>query len=93
VGYYTGGGNDYSSLMSGPDDWKPSDAIHPGLVTNHFTVICSGNQLKLILNSQVVFDGQDATFSEGDISLGAATYDDNNTPLEVHFDNLAVTAP
>jgi hypothetical protein len=50
-------------------------------------------QLKLDVNGQVLYDGQDSTFMEGDISLGAATYADNNSPAEIHFDNLSVKMP
>ena len=91
VGYYTGGGHDYTALSG--DEWLSSPAILPGLVTNHIAVTCAGNQIKLEVNGQVLYDGQDSTYTEGDISLGAATYDDNNTPAEVHFDNLLVSAP
>lgn len=92
VGYYTGGGNDYTSLLSG-DEWLTSKAIQQGLATNHITVICNGSQLKLEVNGQSLYEGQDSTFIEGDISLGAATYEDNNIPAEVHFTNLVVTTP
>ena len=92
VGSYTGGGNTYASLLSG-DEWQPSTAIKTGMATNHITVTCAGSQLKLEVNGKVLFDGQDSTFTEGDIALGATTYDPNNTPAEVHFKNLVVTAP
>ncbi len=92
AGYYKGGGNTYVSLLTG-DDWQPSSAIKPGLQTNHLTVTCAKNQLKLEVNGQVVYTGQDSTFTEGDIDLGAATYDKNNTPAEIHFTNLAVKLP
>jgi hypothetical protein len=92
VGYYTGGGSKYVSLLSG-DEWQPASAIQKGLTPNHLTVTCAGSNIKFEVNGQVLFDGQDSTFIEGDISLGAATYDANNAPAEVHFSNLAVTAP
>lgn len=92
AGYYKGGGNDYVSLLTG-DDWQPSSAIKQGLQANHLTVTCSGNQLKLAINGQVVYSGQDSTFTEGDIDLGAATYDKNNQPAEIHFTDLEVKLP
>jgi hypothetical protein len=92
VGYYTGGGQDYVSLLSG-DDWQPSSAIQPGNATNHIKVTCAGSQLKLEVNGLVLFEGQDSTFTEGDISLGAGTFADDNFPAEVHFDNLMVNRP
>lgn len=93
VGYYTGGGKTYKSLQPGSDAWVVSGAIHPGPVSNHLTVTCAGDQLKLAINGQQVFQTQDSTFIEGDISLGAATYAGDSTPAEVHFDNLLVAAP
>jgi hypothetical protein len=95
-GYYTAGvytdAKTYVSLLSG-DDWQASSAIQQGLVTNHLAVTCAGSHFKFEVNGQVVFEGQDTTFSDGDIGLGAITYDNNNTPAEVHFDNLVVMAP
>ena len=92
VGYYTGGGQDYTSLLSG-DEWQFSNAIQQGMALNHLTVTCAGSQFRFEVNGEVLFDGYDSTFTEGDICLGADTYDDNNTPAEIHFDNLVVTAP
>jgi|NGEPerStandDraft_6_1074524.scaffolds.fasta_scaffold39812_2 hypothetical protein len=92
VGVYTGGGNTYSSLLSG-DDWQRSTAIKTGTATNHISVTCAGSQLKLEVNGTALFEGQDSTFTEGDIAVGATTYDSNNSPAEVHFGALAVTAP
>lgn len=93
VGYYTGGGENYTSLLSGDSEWLFSDAINQGLVTNHMTVTCDGTHLMLEVNGVVLFDGQDSTFREGNIGLGAATYDPNFTPAEIHFDNFSVVAP
>ncbi len=92
AGYYTGGGDTYHSLLSG-DEWQFTDAVQQGVTTNHMAVTCNGSQFRLEVNGQVLYEGQDFTFTEGDIGLGAATYDDNNIPAEVHFDNLMVTAP
>ena len=92
VEYYTGGAHgDHVSLLTS-DQWQPSSAINPGLVTNHLTVTCAGTQFKLEVNGQVLYEGQDSHFSFCDVSLGAATYEDNS-PADVHFDNLAVTTP
>lgn len=92
VGSYTGGGKTYTSLLKG-DEWQPSTAIKTGMATNHITLTCASSQLKLEVNGKVLFDGQDSTFTDGDIALGATTYDSNNAPAEVHFSNLAVSAP
>ncbi len=90
VGYYTGGGQDYTSLLS--EEWTPSDAIIQGYQTNHITVVCDGSHLSMSINGVTVFDGTDTTFSDGDIGLGAGTYDPN-MPVEVHFETLIVMAP
>ena len=95
-GYYAVGvftdSDTYISLLSG-DEWQYSSAITPGLATNHLIVTCAGSLLRLEVNGQVVFEGQDSTYPDGDIGLSAITYDDTNFPAEVHFDNLVVTAP
>ena len=91
VGVFTGT-DTWTSLLSG-DEWQASSAINQGLATNHLVVTCAGSLLRLEVNGQVVFEGQDSTYPDGDIGLGAVTYDKNNTPAEVHFDNLVVTAP
>jgi hypothetical protein len=91
VGSYTGGGKTYASLLTG-NEWQQSSAIKTGMATNHITATCAGNQLKLEVNGKELFTGQDSSFPEGDIALGATTYE-SNTPAEVHFDNLAVSAP
>jgi hypothetical protein len=90
VDYYSGGGVTQTSLSG--KQWKKSAAIQPGMATNHLTVTCAGSELKLDVNGQVLYDGQDSTFTEGDIDLGAGTYD-NTTPAEIHFTHLVVTAP
>ena len=61
--------------------------------TFHFPIACTHNQLKLEISCLTLFEEQVSTFTQGDIGLGAATYADDNTPAEVHFDNLVVTAP
>ena len=71
---------------------KSSGAIKKGMATNHMAVTCAGNELKLEVNGQVLFDGQDSTYSQGDIALYAITYEDN-APAEAHFTNLVVRAP
>jgi hypothetical protein len=91
VGVYTDP-KTYVSMLSG-DEWQASSALKQGLVTNHLAVTCAGSHFKFEVNGQLVFEGQDTTFSNGDIGLGAITYEDNNTPAEVHFDNLVVMAP
>jgi hypothetical protein len=82
----------FTSLLPGVE-YLASSAINQGLATNHLAVTCAGNQLKLEVNGQVLFEGQDSSFSDGHISLSAITFEDNDTPAEVHFDDLLVRAP
>ena len=91
AGYYTGGGATYVSLLTG-DESQASNAIKKGLTTNHLSLTCSGSHIKLEINGTTVYEGDDTTFTEGDLDLGAETMD-AKTPAEVHFTNLAVTAP
>jgi hypothetical protein len=86
-------GTDTSTPLLSGDEWQYSSAINQDLVANHLVVTCAGDLLKLEVNGQVLFEGHDSTYSEGDLGLGAVTWDDNNTPAEVHFDNLLVSAP
>jgi hypothetical protein len=101
VGYYTDAGSRFVSLMSAGKP-QASEAVKPGLTTNHITVGCAGSDLWLKVNGVSLYAGKDATFAAGDITLGAflgkrrvggdmvLTDDDD---FEVNFDNLAVTTP
>jgi hypothetical protein len=89
VGKYTNNGSDYQTLFSG-DDWRASNAIHTGKAANHVVVTCAQGELKLEVNGTVVWEGSDFQWSDGDISLGAISFED--VPVEYHFDNLVVTA-
>jgi len=71
--------------------WTASDAINQGNATNHIRVICDGTHLALIVNGVPLADVEDDTYSEGDISLTANSYEDE--PTEIHFDNVVVTEP
>jgi len=90
--YYVGkwANGKYESLFSG-DDYRASNAIRTGKATNHVVVTCARGQLKLEINGEVLFRGSDSTFTEGDINLGAISYEELGA--EIHFDNLSVTAP
>jgi len=72
-------------------DWTQSDAIRPGSATNRIQVICDGTTLTLSVNGQHLATTEDSTFTHGDVALTATSYED--TPTEIHFDNLTVRAP
>lgn len=69
-------------------DWKTSDAINKGNITNHLTVICQGSHLSLMVNDVLLAEVIDHSFSAGDISLSAISYEDDQT--SVLFDNIIV---
>lgn len=72
-------------------DWTPSDAIHPGIGTNVLEVIAQGNRLTFVVNGQPLAQVEDDRFAHGDIGLYAGSFYEGG--VEVHFDNLRVTAP
>ncbi len=71
--------------------WAASDAIHQGNATNHLLAACDGSKLSLTVNGRLVAQVEDTAFTSGDIALTATTYTD--TPTEIHYENLVVTAP
>jgi hypothetical protein len=87
----TDGGNTFTSLLQG-DEYQYSSAINQGLANNHFTVTCNGSQLTFAVNGQVLFQGQDNTFSSGEIGVFTDVFDET-TPDEIHFDDLVISAP
>ncbi len=72
-------------------DWSPSDAVHPGAGTNVLEVVAQGNRLTFIVNDRQLAQVEDDRFVRGDIGLYAGSFYEGG--VEVHFDNLRVTAP
>ena len=71
--------------------WSESEAIRQGNAMNRLRVVCDGSTLALFVNGELAAEASDTSFTEGDIALIVATYEDEAT--EVHFDNLVVTRP
>ncbi len=71
--------------------WTASNAVRQGNATNHLLAACDGPKLSLTVNGQLVAQIEDTAFTSGDIALTATTYTD--TPTEIHYENLVVTAP
>ena len=71
-------------------DWIESPAIHFGGQTNHVTLRARGDSFSLANNGQPLLSSRDTTFAQGDIAVGAVTWD---RPVEVRYDNLLVGAP
>jgi hypothetical protein len=78
-------GESYEAVV----DWATSDLIRQGNSTNQIKAVCDGPTLALYVNGQLLAEGSDSTFTEGDIALVVATYED--APTEVLFDNLMVS--
>lgn len=72
-------------------EWAASDAVRQGDDTNHLLAVCEGSRLSLTVNGRPVAQTDDTAFASGDIALTATTYTD--TPTEIHYQNLIVTAP
>jgi len=72
-------------------DWTPVDAVVQGNNTNHLEATCNGTNLSLVVNGVPVATAEDDTYASGDIALSATSFED--TPTEIHFDDIVVTAP
>ena len=80
-----------SLFLTGDGKWAVTDAIQQGRAVNHITFVCQGGLYSLYVNDALVDLVTDSSFSEGDIGLMAGSFDEGD--IEVHFDNLVVTAP
>jgi len=72
-------------------EWTTSDAIRQGNSTNRIRAICDGPHLALFVNGELLAKVEDNTYTEGDISLTATTFEEE--PTEIHYDNLIVRQP
>ncbi len=91
-------GDGYYAIAKGTEegfdwlvDFTESGVIRQGNVSNHICAVCHGSKLSLTVNDVLLVEVEDAEFTSGDIALTATSYED--TPTEVRFDNLVVTAP
>jgi hypothetical protein len=73
-------------------DWETSDAIQQGVgASNHLKVVCQGDGFSFYVNGVYLTSVSDDTFGAGSIGLAVGTFDESG--VQVHFDNLKVTAP
>ncbi len=72
-------------------NWTPSAAIQQGQATNVIQVLCQGQELVLVVNGQELARVEDDEFASGDVGLYAGTFYEGD--VEIHFDNLQITAP
>lgn len=72
-------------------DWTESAAIKQGVgETNHIRVVCSGSSLLLYANGQQLFVLQDTSLATGGFALEAGSFDVDDAPVLVAFDNVEV---
>jgi len=69
-------------------EWTDSEAVHPGMQTNHLRVECLGSGMRFYVNGQLLAEVVDSTFTSGSIGLLAETFEEGG--LEVRFDNVRV---
>lgn len=72
-------------------EWTPSGSIRQGNATNQIRADCTGNQIALYANGNLLASVQDSDYAEGDVALTATSYEDS--PTEIHFDNLRLIQP
>jgi hypothetical protein len=75
-------------------DWSSSNAIKTGAgETNRVHIICSGENLELYVNDQLLVSAQDASITGGTFALQAGRFKVDELPVAVAFDNLEVKYP
>jgi hypothetical protein len=94
-GYYAIGkyqsGRDQIEYLTGGGEYVASEAINQGQSQNSMRVSCVGNELSLMVNGELLASVNDSTFVNGDIGLGASTFESGS--LTVSYDNVRVLAP
>lgn len=82
-------GEEWETLSG--EDWAPSEAIHTGRATNLLEILCRGTEMTFSVNGVQLGQVSDRSYSRGDIALYAGSFFEPD--VEVHFDNLHVSAP
>jgi len=72
-------------------DWAPSSAIRSGQATNQMEIVCEGSYMRFNVNGELVAEVRDDSYPKGSVGLYAGSFFEPG--VEVHFDNLTVTAP
>ncbi|MCL4562556.1 MAG: hypothetical protein M1281_18330 [Chloroflexi bacterium] len=80
-------GDDFTPLIA----WTESSYVRQGNQINQLKAICSGSDLSLYANGELLGTVRDETFPTGDVGLAATTYEDS--PVEVRYDNFRVDLP
>jgi hypothetical protein len=77
----------YAELYSGG-----SNAIHTGMATNEYTLICEGNDVSLYINGKKVRTvGSEFGLSRGQIGIGASSF--QRYPVALDFDWVKISEP
>jgi hypothetical protein len=92
-GYYQVSRLDGDSELLLTPEWTPSPAIHTGVATNVLEVICQGPRMTFLVNGTLLAEVEDSRYKAGDIALFAGSFHDPGDGVEIHFDNLRLTAP
>ena len=90
-GYYVVNKYDGEEWRELGDDWSSSDTIHLGAEMNLLEVVCQGRTMTLLVNGVQLVQVEDSSYSRGGIGLYAGSFFEPG--VEVHFDNLKITAP
>lgn len=78
------------NLSSPIVDWTPHNAVRQGERTNELRAICAGEYLALYVNNQLVAEGIDGRFSEGQVGFAASGSEDGS--VQVIFDSFTIRA-
>ena len=85
-----------ASNMTALVDWQFSDVINQGAnATNHLKVTCSGCNISLEVNGEVIATAS-ATPGDalsGSIAFSAISFETDQPVAEAHFENLVISQP
>jgi ribosomal protein L40E len=82
---------DLAVISSEDGKWQKVTGIWPGLLTNHIRAECVGNKLTVYANDIQVATATDDSFTNGQVSLAAGTFDTGG--VDIQFDNFYVYRP
>ncbi|MBK7450503.1 MAG: hypothetical protein IPP55_02775 [Anaerolineales bacterium] len=85
-----------ASNMTALVDWQFSDVINQGAnATNHLKVTCSGSNLSLEVNGEVIATASATPGDDlsGSIAFSAISFETDQPVAEAHFDNLVISQP
>lgn len=88
IGKYADG--TFQALFS-PEEWRYSDAIKQGNVTNRLKADCLGNTLRLYANGELLGETTDSDLRSGAGGVLAATLESED--FEVVFNHFLITSP